>query len=88
MRGAIIQTLQPAIRSRRLRQHYGFECHQPFDPVEHAGFKSFECVFGGTRLKDSLQWAAKMVRTANFIVIDTEQLRGYGFHVFIPQFSL
>ncbi|KAK6341573.1 hypothetical protein TWF696_008644 [Orbilia brochopaga] len=62
MRGAIIQTLEPAIRSRRLRQHYGFQCSMPFDPQKHDRAHAVECVFSGLVLRDSLKWAAKMVR--------------------------
>ncbi|KAK6335044.1 hypothetical protein TWF718_010486 [Orbilia javanica] len=60
MRGAIIQTLKPAVRSRRLRQHYGFRCCLPFDSAKHDISDAYECPFGGWYLRDSVQWTANM----------------------------
>ncbi|KAF3227926.1 hypothetical protein TWF106_008330 [Orbilia oligospora] len=53
MRGAIIQTLKPAVRSRRLRQHYGFRCNIPFNPAKHDITDAYECPFGGWYLRNS-----------------------------------
>ncbi|KAJ6262972.1 Heat shock protein [Drechslerella dactyloides] len=62
MRGAIIQTLEPAIKSRRLRQHYGFQCDPLFNPAKHSKFKDHtqQCPFGGVFLKNSIKWAAEL----------------------------
>ncbi|EGX50091.1 hypothetical protein AOL_s00076g442 [Orbilia oligospora ATCC 24927] len=60
MRGAIIQTLKPAVRSRRLRQHYGFRCNLPFNPAKHDITDAYECPFGGWYLRNSVKWTAEM----------------------------
>ncbi|KAK6347912.1 hypothetical protein TWF718_005732 [Orbilia javanica] len=60
MRGAIVRELHPAVRSRRLRRHYGFACNQPFDPKIHDVTRSYLSVFGGRYVNGTAQWTAKM----------------------------
>ncbi|KAF3937660.1 hypothetical protein ABW19_dt0200502 [Dactylella cylindrospora] len=60
MRGAIIHTMRPAVTSRRLRQHYGFRCGLPFNPITHDIADAYECPFGGWYLRGSVEWTANM----------------------------
>ncbi|KAF3098630.1 hypothetical protein TWF569_009849 [Orbilia oligospora] len=61
MRGAVIYALNPAIRSRRLRQHYGFECGVDFDPAKHDIEDSWMCPFGGgLQANGEVTWSGRM----------------------------
>ncbi|KAK6501251.1 hypothetical protein TWF481_009092 [Arthrobotrys musiformis] len=60
MRGAIVRELNPAVRSRRLRRHYGFSCDLPFDPLIHNIRQSYVSVFGGRYAHNTVEWSAHM----------------------------
>ncbi|KAK6357987.1 hypothetical protein TWF730_007341 [Orbilia blumenaviensis] len=57
MKGAVVYALDPAIRSRRLRQHYGFECGVPFDHRKHDISRAYSCPFqSGLRASGEVTW--------------------------------
>ncbi|KAK6543446.1 hypothetical protein TWF694_000193 [Orbilia ellipsospora] len=61
VRGAVLQALQPVVRSRHLRQHYGFACNQEFDPVHHRGAKTFKCIWSGDiYAENTIMWTGAM----------------------------
>ncbi|KAK6501249.1 hypothetical protein TWF481_009090 [Arthrobotrys musiformis] len=60
MRGAVVHALNPAIRSRRLRQHYGFEAGVPFNPKIHSRTRAYTCPFGGLFAHGEVKWTGKM----------------------------
>ncbi|KAF3318987.1 hypothetical protein TWF173_005397 [Orbilia oligospora] len=60
MRGAIVHQLHPAVRSRRLRQHYGFSCHFPYEPDKHDFNNTFICPFNGRLVKNTILWGGNL----------------------------
>ncbi|KAK6532387.1 hypothetical protein TWF281_006576 [Arthrobotrys megalospora] len=60
MRGAVVHALNPAIKSRRLRQHYGFECCDFFDPRKHDISRFYQCPFGNRYAKGVVKWSGLM----------------------------
>ncbi|KAK6536964.1 hypothetical protein TWF281_001171 [Arthrobotrys megalospora] len=85
MRGAIVHALQPAVRTRRLRQHYGFRCNLPFNPARHDISDAYECPFGGWHLRNSIQWTAKMASPTIYIQKGDEcdNEKEIDFHVYL-----
>ncbi|KAF3289264.1 hypothetical protein TWF970_003044 [Orbilia oligospora] len=60
MRGAIVRELHPAVRSRRLRQHYGFSCNSHYDPRKHKLRDTYMSPFGGRRVKNTIKWGGHL----------------------------
>ncbi|KAK6357992.1 hypothetical protein TWF730_007346 [Orbilia blumenaviensis] len=60
-RGAVLQALRPAVRTRKLRCHYGFEMVTEFDPKYHKRKDAMLCQWSGQWVvDDNVQWAASM----------------------------
>ncbi|KAK6518323.1 hypothetical protein TWF506_005483 [Arthrobotrys conoides] len=60
MRGAIVREIHPAVRSRRLRQHYGFGCNFQYDPEKHDFNNTYVSPFGGHHVKDTIKWGGHL----------------------------
>ncbi|KAF3937708.1 hypothetical protein ABW19_dt0202319 [Dactylella cylindrospora] len=61
VRGAVLQALRPAVRTRKLRCHYGFQLSTEFDPKFHKKKDARLCVWTGRWvIDDNVNWAAHM----------------------------
>lgn len=65
MRGAVAQALNPAVRSRKLRCHYGFGCATEYNKEIHKRSEAWLCAWGGLQVSDNVRWTGAMVCPSN-----------------------
>ncbi|EPS43601.1 hypothetical protein H072_2445 [Dactylellina haptotyla CBS 200.50] len=61
VRGAVLQSLRPAVRTRKLRCHYGFKLSTDFDPKHHRKVDARMCIWNDCWvIDDNVKWAANI----------------------------
>ncbi|KAK6532392.1 hypothetical protein TWF281_006581 [Arthrobotrys megalospora] len=76
VRGAVLQALHPAVRTRKLRCHYGFKLTTEFDPEYHDKKNARLCHWSGNWvIDDNVKWTANLAD-------DCSEEKDFSFNVF------